>query len=123
MPVDACSPPTGWPFQGGQDWTGTYTCPQGLTIVDLEVVDVQCDGTIEAVYNFNFDGTIGAYWLSGTYNPSTFEASFTPVSWINQPGSNWYMVGMDGVVNTGASPMSYSGQISGAGCGSFEVTQ
>ncbi len=109
------------PFESGQHWTGTYTCAQGLTSLDLQIVSAHADVVDDALFVFDWSGGVsGSYHLSGTFDPATQHATFTPGAWIAQP-QGWYSVGMDGTVDTA---MNYSGNITDpvyALCGTFNV--
>jgi hypothetical protein len=115
------SPPPG-PFSAGDAWMGTYVCPQGLTNLVLAIESV--DGNaVRARFDFDWveQATQGSYELTGTFDPSTREATFTPGAWVSDPGSTWYPVGMDGFVDL--SGQSYAGSITSTGCGAFSVTR
>jgi hypothetical protein len=125
---DAGSPEAGAPaapsnpFTAGDAWMGTYVCEQGLTNLALVVESV--DGnTIDARFDYDWiaGSTQGSYVLTGTYDPTTREATFTPGAWVLQPGPDWAPVGMDGYVDL--SGLTYSGSITYAGCGAFDVTR
>jgi hypothetical protein len=110
------------PFSAGDAWMGTYVCEQGLTNVALVVESV--DGNaIDARFDFDWiaGSTQGSYVLTGSYDPTTREATFTPGAWVSQPGADWSPVGMDGYVDL--SGMTYSGSITYQGCGAFDVTR
>jgi hypothetical protein len=110
------------PFSAGDAWMGTYVCPQGLT--NLAVVVESVDGnTMNARFDFDWiaGSTQGSYELTGRFDPTTREATFTPGPWVSQPGSNWFTVGMDGYVDLGG--VSYAGNITNPGCGAFSVTR
>ena len=114
-------PSTTNPFHPGEDWFGTYTCPQGLTNLDLRIVSSHDDVIDDALFIFDWQagGTSGSYHMTGTFDGATNTATFTPTAWIVQPGFNWYMVGMAGTVGGN----TYSGNIDGTSCGTFDVTR
>ncbi len=109
-------------FSPGDAWMGTYVCVQGLTNLAL-VVESVSGSSIAARFDFDWvsGSTQGSYELTGTYDPATREATFTPGPWVSQPGSSWSPVGMDGFVDLGGT--SYSGNIQFAGCGAFAVAR
>jgi hypothetical protein len=109
-------------FTPGDAWVGTYVCVQGLTNLALVVESVN-GNSIDARFDFDWisGSTQGSYELTGTYDPTTREATFTPGAWVLQPGSSWSPVGMDGFVDL--SGTSYSGNIQFAGCGAFSVSR
>ena len=110
------------PFTAGDAWLGTYVCSQGLT--NLAVVIESIDGdSIDARFDFDWleAATQGSFELTGTFDPTTREAVFSPGSWVSQEISNQPPVGMDGYVDL--SGQTYSGNITGSGCGAFSVTR
>lgn len=116
-----CSLDGASPFDPGDNWTGTYTCPQGVTNLDLVVVST--DGaSIVALFDFTFEAITGSFYLDGTFDKSTGVATFQPGAWIDQP-PGWFTVGMTGTVDVCASPMTYTGAITATGCGSFALTR
>jgi len=115
-------PALGNPFAGGDHWKGTYTCPQGLTQLDLQIISVSGDDIPEAIFSFDWTtgGVSGAFYMSGTFDPNTWNATLTPGAWITQP-SGWFTVGMEGTVDS--STMTYAGNITASGCGTFSVAR
>lgn len=109
-------------FSPGDAWMGTYVCVQGLTNLALLVESVN-GNSIDARFDFDWESgsTQGSYELTGTYDPSTREAVFTPGPWVSQPSSSWSPVGMDGFVDL--SGTSYAGNIQFAGCGAFSLSR
>jgi hypothetical protein len=108
------------PFSAGDAWIGTYECPQGLT--NLAVVIESVDGnSMNARFDFVVGATPGSFELTGSFDPSTREATFMPGSWVSQPTSGAPAVGMDGFVDL--SGQNYSGNITTMGCGAFSVTR
>ncbi len=112
-------PPAPDPFHPGEDWLGTYTCPQGLTNLNLRIVSMQGDTIDDALFIFDCPGASGSYHMTGSFDRETSTATFVPTQWIVQPGPNWYTVGMAGTVRSG----TYAGGITSASCGSFTVTE
>lgn len=112
------------PFTPGQDWLGTYTCAQGLTSVDLRIVSTHCDVIDDAQFIFDWQtgGVTGSYHMTGTFDPNSGTATFTPAGWIIDPNGmgnlSSHMVGMSGSV----SGNTYAGNITDGACGSFSVT-
>lgn len=110
------------PFSPGQHWRGTYTCAQGLTNLDLQIVSTHADIVDDAVFAFDWSGGVsGAYHLSGAFDPATHRTILTPGAWIDQP-QGWYSVGMDGIVDL--TTMTYAGNIADptySSCGTFTV--
>jgi hypothetical protein len=109
-------------FSPGDAWMGTYVCVQGLTNLAL-VVESVSGNSIDARFDFDWvsGSTQGSYELTGTYDPATREATFTPGPWVSQPDSSWSPVGMDGFVDL--SGTTFSGNIQFAGCGAFAVSR
>ncbi len=108
------------PFRPGQDWFGTYTCPQGLTQLDLRIVAMHDDVIDDAEFIFDWTGgnESGSYSMTGAFDPATGIATFTPSAWISRPGPSWYMVGLSGTATTS----TYGGDITSTTCGAFSVT-
>jgi hypothetical protein len=109
------------PFVSGDDWTGSYTCPQGLTNLTLHIGNV-FGASIDAIFEFDYvpGNTSGSYALTGSFDETTQQARFTPGAWISQP-PGWISVGMLGTVQSGCAV--YSGEITDDDCGSFTVQQ
>jgi hypothetical protein len=111
------------PFSAGDAWMGTYVCSQGLTNVALVVESIE-GASVTARFDFDLFGSAitGSYELTGTFDPTTREAVFTPGSWVSQPGwSSLAPVGLDGYVDLGGQ--TYAGNITGMDCGAFSVTR
>jgi hypothetical protein len=102
-------------FTQGDVWIGTFACTSGLQNVAVVVETV--DGA-DVRARFDFDG--GSYELTGSYDPVTRRASFTPGAWVSQP-AGVSPVGMDGHIDLAGD--SFSGTISGTGCGAFSVSR
>jgi hypothetical protein len=113
-------PPPPNPFRAGDRWVGTYTCPQGLTQLDLEIVSTAGNDVTDAVFDFDFTPAkiTGSFHMSGIFAPATLAASFVPGAWVQRP-VGWNSVGMTGTV--ALATMTYSGEITAPGCGSFSV--
>ena len=108
------------PFHAGDDWVGTYTCPQGLTNLDLHIVGVDGDA-VTATFDFDWTGTKGSFALSGTWQPVGARMRFDAGAWIDRPSSSWWTVNMDGTVDVASA--TYAGVIDTTGCGAFTVTR
>ncbi|MED5464373.1 MAG: PKD domain-containing protein [Myxococcota bacterium] len=109
------------PFAAGQQWVGTYTCPQGLTQLTLHITGVDILGVV-GVFDFLHEasGSDGDYGMHGNFNPDTDRIEFFPDSWINQP-TGYLEVGMVGTVTEGAESTTFDGDITEAMCGTFSV--
>ena len=118
--ADAGAPAT--PFSAGDAWMGTYACAGGLTKL-AGVIEAVDGDAVTARFDFGSvdDVTQGSYELTGTFDPTTREATFSPGPWISQTGSGASPVGMDGYVDL--SGTSYSGTITSTGCGAFSVAR
>ena len=118
--ADAGAPAT--PFSAGDAWMGTYACAGGLTnlLVAIETVE---GNAVTARFDFGSvdDATQGSYEVTGTFDPTTREATFSPGPWISQTGAAASAVGMDGFVDL--SGTSYAGTITSTGCGAFSVAR
>jgi hypothetical protein len=105
------------------DWTGTYTCLQGLTSLDL-VVTQTSPTAIGAVFNFSAHPTnpgveSGSYSMSGTFDPASKAVSLKATQWLNQP-PGYRTVDLQGLVSSDLKTMS--GQVVNAsGCTTFMV--
>jgi hypothetical protein len=109
------------PFTAGDAWIGTFTCQQGLTDLAI-VVDAVSGNTIAARFDFEATGggEGGSFVLTGTYDPDTREAAFTPGDWVSQPAaSGMSTLSLDGFVDL--SGRQLAGAVTQYGCGSFLV--
>ena len=106
------------------NWSGTYTCAQGVTDLRLAIFQTTASG-ITAVFKFSPNSTnpnvpSGRYWLSGTYHSRSNSIVLKPSHWIKRP-TNYIMVGLAGnVTNENAS---ISGRVLNSGCSNFTVTR
>lgn len=107
------------PFRAGDDWIGTYTCPQGLTDLDLHVVSVD-DDEVTATFDFRWNDTHGSFELSGRWQPVGARMRFVAGAWIDRPSAKWWTVDMDGTID--ATSTVYTGAITHEGCGAFSLT-
>jgi hypothetical protein len=116
---DAGAPPAS-PFSPGDSWIGTYVCQQGLTNLAVVIESVNGDA-VNARFDFNWvqGNAAGSFELTGTFDPATGHAVFTPGAWVSQPASTWETVGLDGFVNESGN--AFAGSISHSGCGAFSV--
>jgi hypothetical protein len=119
--MDGFATPLAFPFHPGEHWIGTYTCPQGLTKLDLAIVSTSGNDVTDAVFNFDWGSVTGSFHLSGTFDPPAHAATFQPGAWIVQPNTNWYTVGMTGTIDE--TTMTYAGDILGQGCGTFSLVR
>lgn len=109
------------PFHAGDEWRGTYTCAQGLTQLELEIVAAHGNVVDDAVFDFDWvDGdSKGSFHMNGTFDPATGKASLERGAWIDDPGPNWLTVSMDG----DAQPTTFTGDVIGPGCTTFSLTK
>ncbi|WP_147471615.1 hypothetical protein [Nocardia stercoris] len=104
-------------------WTGSYTCSQGRTALELDITsDAAAD--IEAVFTFgptadNSAVPAGSFAMRGTLSGQTL--SLTGDHWIQRP-PGWVMVGLSAAVN-GTRPQSISGSVVADGCTTFSITR
>jgi hypothetical protein len=119
---DAAALSTPNPFHAGERWSGFYVCAQGNTNLVL-VIDEVVGNSIQAKFDFEFApaAVTGSFALSGTWQPATLRATFTPGAWLVRPGPNWFPVGMKGTVDP--QRRVYEGSITSAGCGAFSVVK
>ena len=119
------------PFLPSETWTGGYRCPQGVTLLALEILDTSylplmpvCN--ITSVFNFTSpsDGCFGSYWMKGSVSTGGL-VKFTPTGvWIENP-CGYGPIGLNGSIRSLFSSLrSYAGNIAGnpGGCSFFSVT-
>jgi len=99
-------------FAGGQ-WSGEYTCSQGLTGMTVELRPQRGD-EVDATVTFyahprNPGVESGCYGAQGTIDRATGRLVLRPTRWIYQPGENWSMTALDGRLD--ASGAGYAGRI------------
>ena len=105
------------------DWTGTYTCNQGLTGVRLAIAD-EGAGTVRATVSFyavpgNPGVPDGSYVATGSYSTSA-GLVLNPDYWINEP-FGYVMVGLSAPPPRGTA---MQGTIQGGeNCTVFSVTR
>ena len=81
------------------NWSGTYTCAQGLTGLRLAVFQTSAS-RVTAIFKFSADSTnpavpSGRYWMSGSYHPRSRKIVLRPARWIKRP-TGYIMVGLSG---------------------------
>ena len=106
------------------NWSGTYTCAQGLTKLRLAIFQTSAS-SVTAVFKFSADSTnpavpSGRYWMSGSYHRRSGKIMFRPSRWIKRP-TNYIMVGLNGNVESGNS--SISGTVLNRACSTFTVSR
>ncbi|WP_340538228.1 hypothetical protein [Nocardioides sp. GXZ039] len=102
-------------------WTGTYTCNQGESALDLEIAS-SGGGAVTAVFTFgptetNPDVERGSFAMEGTYQRG--ELSLVATEWIDKPG-DYLTVDLFAIVTEPASD-TISGEVRYDGCTDFEV--
>lgn len=114
-------------YSVSQEYTGTYTCPQGPTDIDLKVLSNPSNPALQyAIFSFGPPGTDlnnnpqGSYLMDGTFDLNSGNLELQPVSWIEEPPS-FIMVGMSGNSDDGGA--TFSGTINSPGCGNFEISE
>ncbi len=107
------------PFRSGTRWTGEYLCRQGLTDLELTIIENKA-GIQKAIFSFYHasSGVRGSFYMVGEYNAETREMKFSPTEWIERP-YNYITVGMRGLVLR--NPIRYEGIITTEGCGAFSL--
>lgn len=110
-------PGSGASLRAGDDWSGTYTCTQGLTDLVLHVEDAK-GNDVHAVFDFSHapTGAHGSYRMHGERDLVTGEATLVPDEWIQRP-PNYFSVGMHGRLSGG----TFTGVIDASGCGTFSL--
>ena len=109
-------------FQG--EWTGTYTCMQGLTGVRLNLVP-QGANAVAGTFEFfpvasNPSASRGAFEVSGTTGPMG-RLELVPGNWIVR-AANYNTVRVSASMFTDP-PVRLSGKVPDRGCGAFEATR
>jgi hypothetical protein len=107
------------------EWSGRYTCGQGVTGVVL-AIDTYSTGEAVATFEFaalpeNPNVPSGAYKLRGEVRllpGGNLEAHFEPDQWLDQP-PGYVMVPF--TVVSDAKHRALRGKIETAGCGAIEV--
>ena len=107
------------PFKTGTRWVGAYECRQGVTDLELTVVDAQ-QSNVKAIFHFRHDPSRveGSFYMYGLYNAKTRELKLYPGDWINRP-PGYITVGMRGRVFS--DPLRFEGVITTEGCKDFSV--
>ena len=120
-------------IEGGQVWIGSYLCGQGDTDLQLEITEVDADGTVAAVFDFDHNEDpanvcSGRYTVSGMLGADgslQFEpeqAGSGTVGWLENP-CGYVSVGLMGTVALQPSgELTYAGTIENAACGAFMAT-
>jgi clan AA aspartic protease (TIGR02281 family) len=121
-----------WPLAPGRaeappvlmEYSGSYTCIQGLTRLTLRVLRPSNASDPNVIFAFGPDVLNprvpnGEYWARGSFDVNGGRLVLTPVHWISQP-PGYTMIGLEGVSNDGGS--TFAGRIvGGAGCTTFSV--
>lgn len=112
-------------FAGGQ-WSGAYTCSQGLTGMTVELRPMRGD-TVDATVMFyahprNPTVESGCYGARGTFDRVTGRLVLRPTRWIHRPDESWSMTMFDGRVDANGG---YAGRVVFAGnpsaCSTFAL--
>jgi hypothetical protein len=103
-------------------WTGTYTCLQGLTGMEL-VITQHGSTAIEAVFSFYADPSnpsvpSGTFSMDGTFHDADRTVSLNGTQWLNKP-SGYRMIDLAGTVS--ADLTTISGQVLNPPCSTFTV--
>ena len=102
-------------------WSGTYTCPQGVTQLNLGLVQ-KPDGAINGIFEFSpapgDEGAgAGSFTLAGRVSGSSLILRGD--RWIDRP-ANYEMVDLTARLSA-SDPDVIRGEISAPGCGGFIV--
>jgi hypothetical protein len=115
--------PAGYAVSG--EYTGTYTCPQGNTDLDLKILSNPNSPDLQyAIFTFGppnsdlINDPQGSFLMSGRAGPSE-GLELQPVSWIKEP-LFYTMVPMSGMSADGGA--SFTGTIDSTGCGNFQLS-
>ena len=95
-------------------YDGTYACGQGVTAIELQVLDARKNGEQLAVFSFgplasNPNVPNGSFLVSGRLDPAGGQLDLQPVGWITQPAF-YSMVGLSGSSFDGGE--SFTGTVS-----------
>ena len=104
-------------IEGGQVWSGYYLCGKNNSILNLKIVDINSN-QINAIFDFNVNGAIGAYKLSGIFKKETNSLTLNPTEWILKP-RGFVMVGLTGELNNSNQMF---GSINYKGCSEFHIS-
>jgi len=107
-------------------WSGSYTCPQGLTGVTLIIEKTGDRTNLSARFCFcaipeNPTLPTGEFELDGSVALGSGAVHFTPRRWIRQPTPTWYMIPLD--LTPSADGRSMTGSVDAPGCHSIELTR
>lgn len=99
-------------FQGGQ-FSGEYTCSQGLTGMTVELRPVRGD-EVDATVTFyahprNPTVESGCYSAHGMLDRATGKLMLRPTRWIFKPGDGWSMTALDGQIDNASG--AYAGRV------------
>lgn len=81
-------------------YDGTYIAGDlGSAIMRFSLISVDVEGNLSLrVYFYNTEDNVntfsGSYIVSGKVDLLTLEVSLSGETWVFQPGSNWYMLGL-----------------------------
>ena len=103
-------------------WRGTYTCPQGVTGLTLDI-DPASSGRVTAVFAFSAASTNpivpkGCFKMSGTYDAPARHLEMAPGRWLLRP-PGYVTVALSGEV--APDGRSLTGSILYPGCGAFAL--
>lgn len=103
-------------------WTGKYVCGQGITSLELDVVEAK-GGRLKATFHFgplpeNPDVPKGAYAMTGVFNSASRRIELRGDKWMKQP-LGYFMVDLEGALAKSGDRLT--GQIPFAGCSWFEL--
>ena len=109
------------------DWTGSYTCSQGLTGLDLSI-ERSSSGVVNATFNFyplpeNPSVPTGSFLMEGSYGENG-NLILNGTDWLEQP-TGYRTVNLEGQVSNNFS--TFSGQVTSstgaAGCTTFSLSK
>jgi len=112
--------------QAGGQWSGEYTCSQGLTGMTVELRPQRGDVVDATVIFFehprNPGVASGCYGARGVIDRATGRLELRPTRWIVKPGEGWSMTTLDGRLSADGG---YSGRVIFAGepaaCANFTL--
>ncbi|KAF0179501.1 MAG: hypothetical protein IV086_15130 [Hyphomonadaceae bacterium] len=104
------------PRAAGGQWSGAYTCSQGLTGMTVDLRPLRGE-EMEATVTFyahpdNPGVESGCYGARGTLDRETGRLVLRPTRWISRPGPGWSMTTLEGRIDANGA---YAGRVVYAG--------
>jgi hypothetical protein len=102
-------------------WSGSYTCGQGLTALDLSISHHPATHELTALFHFSEHGQnpgvpSGCFTMRGDYESESGRVTLYQETWIDRPVL-YVMVDLDGSVDGDV----LEGSVLGPGCSDFTL--